>query len=95
MTQDQLEQLILLTASHELNHGDVSWGGSWACHAITCLLQDILDGTVSCVLCRRFITSSSVLKARLSFIYYSVYMKLILALSCFIEGFLGRMNHYL
>ncbi|XP_041353670.1 baculoviral IAP repeat-containing protein 6-like isoform X2 [Gigantopelta aegis] len=44
MTQDQLEQLILLTASHEVNHGDVSWGGSWAGHAITCLLQDILDG---------------------------------------------------
>ena len=26
--------------------GNASWGGPWAGHAITCLLQDILDGKV-------------------------------------------------
>ncbi|GAB1609836.1 baculoviral IAP repeat-containing protein 6-like isoform X2 [Argonauta hians] len=44
MTQDQLQQLILLAANQDFNHGTVAWGGPWAGHAITCLLQDILDG---------------------------------------------------
>ncbi|OPL20763.1 hypothetical protein AM593_04129, partial [Mytilus galloprovincialis] len=44
MTQDQLGKLILLASNLDLNYGNVSWGGPWAGHAITCLLQDILDG---------------------------------------------------
>ena len=44
MTQEQLEQLILLAANLDFSHGNISWGGPWAGHAITCLLQDILDG---------------------------------------------------
>lgn len=44
MTQEQLERLIMLSANFEFNHGNVAWGGPWAGHAITCLLQDILDG---------------------------------------------------
>ncbi|XP_062579414.1 baculoviral IAP repeat-containing protein 6-like [Saccostrea cucullata] len=44
MTQEQLERLILLASNLEFSYGNVSWGGPWAGHAITCLLQDILDG---------------------------------------------------
>ncbi|XP_022332916.2 dual E2 ubiquitin-conjugating enzyme/E3 ubiquitin-protein ligase BIRC6-like isoform X4 [Crassostrea virginica] len=44
MTQEQLERLILLTSNLEFSYGNISWGGPWAGHAITCLLQDILDG---------------------------------------------------
>ena len=44
-SQDELEQLVLLTCNTEYNHGNVTWGGSWAGHAITCLLQDILEGS--------------------------------------------------
>ena len=44
MTQDQLERLILLASNLDLHYGNISWGGPWAGHAITCLLQDILDG---------------------------------------------------
>ena len=44
MTQEQLERLIMLAASLEFNHGNISWGGPWAGHALTCLLQDILEG---------------------------------------------------
>jgi len=40
----ELEQLLMLTCNIECNHGNVSWGGSWAGHAITCLLQDVLEG---------------------------------------------------
>ncbi|KAK6180714.1 hypothetical protein SNE40_008714 [Patella caerulea] len=43
MSQDQLERLILLAANQEY-HGNLTWGGPWASHAIMCLLQDILDG---------------------------------------------------
>ncbi|XP_067680641.1 baculoviral IAP repeat-containing protein 6-like isoform X2 [Haliotis asinina] len=44
MTQEQLEKLILLVANQEFNHGTITWGGPWASHAITCLLQDVQDG---------------------------------------------------
>ena len=44
MSQEELERLLLLTCNVECNHGNISWGGAWAGHAITCLLQDILDG---------------------------------------------------
>ena len=44
MSQDQLERLILLCCGMEFNHSNITWGGYWASHAITCLLQDILDG---------------------------------------------------
>lgn len=38
------EQLVtLLTHSMAL---DSSWGSPWAIHALTCLLQDILEGKV-------------------------------------------------
>jgi baculoviral IAP repeat-containing protein 6 len=52
MTQDQLERLILLASNLDLHYGNVSWGGPWAGHAITCLLQDILDGKWQCQLGR-------------------------------------------
>ncbi|KAL4237916.1 Baculoviral IAP repeat-containing protein 6 [Mactra antiquata] len=44
MNQDQLERLIMLASSQEFNHGNISWGGPWAGHSLTCLLQDILEG---------------------------------------------------
>ena len=44
MTQEQLERLILLTSNLEFSYGNISWGGPWAGHAITCMLQDILYG---------------------------------------------------
>ncbi|XP_052766452.1 baculoviral IAP repeat-containing protein 6-like isoform X2 [Mya arenaria] len=44
MSQDQLERLIMLAANLEFNHGNITWGGPWAGHALTCLLQDILEG---------------------------------------------------
>ena len=44
MSQEQLERLIMLTANLEFNHGNITWGGPWAGHALTCLLQDILEG---------------------------------------------------
>ncbi|XP_053375851.1 baculoviral IAP repeat-containing protein 6-like isoform X2 [Mercenaria mercenaria] len=44
MSQEQLERLIMLAASLEFNHGNISWGGPWAGHSLTCLLQDILEG---------------------------------------------------
>ncbi|GFO34551.1 baculoviral iap repeat-containing protein 6, partial [Plakobranchus ocellatus] len=47
MTQEQLEQLVLLVVDTEFNHNSMSWGGPWAAHAITCLLQDILEGKKS------------------------------------------------
>ncbi len=51
MTQEELEKLLLLTCSTDCNHGNVSWGGSWAGHAITCLLLDLLDGEIGiCVI---------------------------------------------
>nr|KAG5700865.1 hypothetical protein BaRGS_012272 [Batillaria attramentaria] len=43
MSQEQLERLILLAVQHD-NSGPSVWGGPWASHAITCLLQDILEG---------------------------------------------------
>ena len=39
MTGTQLEQLL----RHCLTL-DATWGTPWALHALTCLLQDILDG---------------------------------------------------
>ena len=47
MSQEELEKLMLLCCHLEYNHGNISWGGSWAAHSITCLLQDILDGEVN------------------------------------------------
>ncbi|XP_035825485.1 baculoviral IAP repeat-containing protein 6 [Aplysia californica] len=44
MSQEQLERLVLLVVDTEFNHDHLRWGGPWAGHAITCLLQDILDG---------------------------------------------------
>jgi len=44
MSQEQLEQLILLAVHHDNSQGPSVWGGPWASHAITCLLQDILEG---------------------------------------------------
>ena len=44
LDQEDLEKLLLLMCSMEYNTGNVSWGGSWASHVITCLLQDILEG---------------------------------------------------
>uniref|UniRef100_A0A2C9JJC5 Dual E2 ubiquitin-conjugating enzyme/E3 ubiquitin-protein ligase BIRC6 n=1 Tax=Biomphalaria glabrata TaxID=6526 RepID=A0A2C9JJC5_BIOGL len=48
MKQEQLEQLILLIVDTEFNHDNLTWGGPWAGHAITCLLQDILEGEKNC-----------------------------------------------
>lgn len=45
VSSSELEQLLMLTCNIECNHGSVSWGGSWAGHAITCLLQDVLEGS--------------------------------------------------
>lgn len=50
MSPEQLESLILLCSNLDFNHGNISWGGPWARHAVTCLLQDMLDG--------QFITAS-------------------------------------
>ncbi|XP_013417535.1 baculoviral IAP repeat-containing protein 6 [Lingula anatina] len=44
MTQEQLEQLLLLCSNLEHNHGNLTWGGPWSGHAITCMIQDVLDG---------------------------------------------------
>ncbi|XP_070181060.1 dual E2 ubiquitin-conjugating enzyme/E3 ubiquitin-protein ligase BIRC6-like isoform X3 [Littorina saxatilis] len=44
MSQEQLERLILLAVHHDNSQGPSVWGGPWAAHAITCLLQDILEG---------------------------------------------------
>jgi len=44
LSLNELERLLLLTSNMEYNHGNVAWGGSWAGHSITCLLQDILEG---------------------------------------------------
>ncbi len=43
-SSEQLTKLLLLCVSSEHNQGTSSWGGPWASHAITCLLQDILEG---------------------------------------------------
>ena len=44
VNQEQLEQLVLLIVDTQYNHGHLHWGGPWAGHAITCLLQDVLEG---------------------------------------------------
>ncbi|XP_071961824.1 dual E2 ubiquitin-conjugating enzyme/E3 ubiquitin-protein ligase BIRC6-like isoform X2 [Antedon mediterranea] len=44
MTQQQLQQLLMLCVGSKFNCGAASWGGPWASHAIICLLQDILEG---------------------------------------------------
>ncbi|KAL8592605.1 hypothetical protein ACOMHN_026535 [Nucella lapillus] len=44
MSQDQLEHLILLAVHHDNSQGPSLWGGPWASHAVTCFLQDILEG---------------------------------------------------
>ncbi|XP_071454170.1 dual E2 ubiquitin-conjugating enzyme/E3 ubiquitin-protein ligase BIRC6 [Hetaerina americana] len=41
MTREQLLHLIQLAVCND-QHG-ASWGGPWASHAVSCLLQDILD----------------------------------------------------
>ncbi|XP_034239276.1 baculoviral IAP repeat-containing protein 6 isoform X4 [Thrips palmi] len=45
MTNDQLLKLIRMGVWQDPHQS--SWGGPWAAHAITCLLQDILDGVRS------------------------------------------------
>jgi len=65
MTQDELDRLVLLMCNIEYNHGNISWGGSWAGHAIICLLQDILEGKKAClnlyvtffIVCRNLVSS--------------------------------------
>ena len=44
MSQDQLARLLMLIVDTEFNHDHLSWGGPWSQHAITCLLQDMLEG---------------------------------------------------
>ncbi|XP_033127778.1 baculoviral IAP repeat-containing protein 6-like isoform X2 [Anneissia japonica] len=44
MTQQQLQQLLMLCVGSKFNCGSSSWGGPWASHAIICLLQDVLEG---------------------------------------------------
>lgn len=43
MSEEQLSQLLRIAVWNDQKRS--AWGGSpWACHAITCLLQDILEG---------------------------------------------------
>ena len=51
MSQEELEKLLLLTCNIEHNHGNASWGGEWASHSITCLLQDVLEGSTHSFQC--------------------------------------------
>ncbi|CAH1791767.1 unnamed protein product [Owenia fusiformis] len=44
MSQSELEKLLLRCTDLEHNHGNISWGGPWAGHAVSCLLQDVLEG---------------------------------------------------
>lgn len=45
MSNDQLLKLIRMAVWQDPHQS--SWGGPWAAHAITCLLQDVLDGVRS------------------------------------------------
>jgi hypothetical protein len=45
MHPEELQKMLLLMCNIEHNHANTSWGGAWAAHTITCLLQDILEGT--------------------------------------------------
>ena len=45
MANDQLLKLVRMAVWQDPHES--SWGGPWAAHAITCLLQDILDGVRS------------------------------------------------
>lgn len=42
ITSDQLLKLVRMAVWQDPHQS--SWGGPWAAHAITCLLQDVLDG---------------------------------------------------
>ncbi|XP_078714316.1 dual E2 ubiquitin-conjugating enzyme/E3 ubiquitin-protein ligase BIRC6 isoform X2 [Lampetra fluviatilis] len=44
VTERQLERLLLLMVGTDFNKGTIAWGGAWAQHALTCMLQDILAG---------------------------------------------------
>lgn len=44
MSEEQLLHLLRLAVWNEQKK--TAWGSPWACHAITCLIQDILDGKV-------------------------------------------------
>ncbi|XP_064622207.1 baculoviral IAP repeat-containing protein 6-like isoform X2 [Lineus longissimus] len=43
MSQDQLEKFVLLCSNIEHSQSSTTWGGPWAVHAVTCLLQDVLE----------------------------------------------------
>lgn len=45
MSNEQLSKLVRMAVWQDPHQ--TSWGGPWAAHAITCLLQDILDGVRS------------------------------------------------
>ena len=52
VSQAQLERLMMLVTDTEFNHDHLHWGGPWAAHAITSLMQDILEGRwrlINCV----------------------------------------------
>lgn len=42
MDEEQLLCLVRLAVYNDQRHS--SWGSPWACHAITCLLQDMIEG---------------------------------------------------
>lgn len=42
MSEEQLVQLVRLAVLKDQRVS--TWGSPWACHAITCLLQDMLEG---------------------------------------------------
>ena len=44
LTQPELERLLLLLCDSRYNTLHSSWGGPWAGHAVTCMLQDMLEG---------------------------------------------------
>lgn len=46
VSEQQLERLLLLLVGTDFNRGDISWGGAWAQYSLTCMLQDIISGTV-------------------------------------------------
>ena len=44
LSQPELEQLLMLMCDSRYNTSQSSWGGAWAGHAISCMLQDVLEG---------------------------------------------------
>lgn len=44
MDEEQLLCLVRLAVYNDQRHS--SWGSPWACHAITCLLQDMIEGNL-------------------------------------------------